>query len=143
MEETIAAPKVAIGVLVADDHKSVRDGLRHAFYNTNIEIVAEATDAELVVRCAQEQPCDVVLLDIGWPEGETTTSRGFDILRAIKSVKPELPVVIYSMHDRDSYKSRCKELGASGYVVKGTPNTPLVEAIRKANDGAGAWDQEE
>ncbi len=140
--ETTEAAKVAIRVLVVDDHDLVRQGLRYVFHNTEIEITAEASDEASVIRLVEEQPMDVVLLDIGWPEGKTTTPRGFDILRAIRSIKPELPVVIYSMHDRESYKSRCRDGGASGYVVKGTPNTTLVEAVRKAYEGENLWDEE-
>jgi DNA-binding NarL/FixJ family response regulator len=131
---------MGIKVLIADDHELVRHGLRYAFHNTEIEIIAEAADREAVIRLVQEQPADVLLLDIGWPDGDGTRADGFDILREVKSAKPELPVVIYSMYDRPSYKSRCRELGASGYVVKGLPGARVVEVIRRASAGQDLWE---
>lgn len=118
-----------IRIIVADDHDLVREGLRHVFRGTPIEIVGEAATVDDAIRLARDTDCDVVLLDLGWPDGQRTRPRGFDILRAIKTSKPALPVLVHSMHDRDSYKNRSRELGASGYVVKGTTNTELVQTI--------------
>jgi DNA-binding NarL/FixJ family response regulator len=126
----------AIRVLVADDHAMVRDGLRHVFRETEIEIIAEAATPESAIKLAQELNCDVVLLDLGWPGGQATAPRGYDILCAIRTLRPDVHVVVHSMHNRECYRSRCRELGASDYIVKGTSNASLVEAIRKTCRGS-------
>lgn len=138
-EQTVEAPQLKIRVLVADNHKLVRDGLRFAFQNTEIHVVAEATDRAAAVRLAQEEPIDLVLLDIGWPDRDSSLPDGFQVLREVLDLKPELPILIYSMHDRESYKSRGRELGACGYVVKGVANKTLIEAVRRANGGEESW----
>jgi DNA-binding NarL/FixJ family response regulator len=118
-----------IRIIVADDHDLVREGLWHVFRGTQIEIVGEAATVDDAIRLALDTECDLVLLDLSWPNGQRTRPRGFDILRAIKTSKPDLPVLVHSMHDRESYKNRCRGLGASGYIVKGTSNVKLVQEI--------------
>ena len=130
---------MVIKVLVADDHEVIRDGLKLVFHNTDIEVVAEARDRAVAVPLALEESIDVVLLDIGWPEKDSIQPRGFQVLREILDVKPELSILIYSMHNREKYKSRARELGARGYVVKGVPNKNLVEAVRRASSGEEDW----
>ena len=121
---------MAVRLLVSDDHAWVREGLRYVFSNTEIEIVAEATTGKEAVQFALEQDIDVVLMDIKMPDGN-----GFEALRQIKAVKADLPVLIYSAHDRVDYFQRCADLGAQGYLLKGVNKQTLLSAVRDAFAG--------
>ena len=126
---------MTIRLLIADDHEWVREGLRYAFANTGIEIVAEASTGKSAASLALEVEVDVVLLDIKMPDGD-----GMDALSRIKAAKGNLPVLIYSAHDRPDYVQRCASLGASGYLRKGVDNQVLVAAVRDAFAGQEVWD---
>jgi DNA-binding NarL/FixJ family response regulator len=127
---------MSIRLMIADDHELVRAGIRYAVLGTEIDIVAEAADGDEVVAMARESDVDVVLLDISWPAASSAPQpRGLEMLGQIKEHKPELPVVMYSIHNRDQYKRLCRELGADGYVVKGVSRKMLIDAIRAACDG--------
>lgn len=120
-----------IRVLVADDHPVVRRGLRQMFESCpDIEIVGEAETALEVIEQVARQPCDVVILDLGLPEGG-----GIEALRAIRVSAPNLPVLILSVHPEGELAIRMLRLGAAGYVTKGAESSVLVPAIRKVAAG--------
>jgi DNA-binding NarL/FixJ family response regulator len=127
---------MAIRLLVVDDNDWVREELRYAFCNTEVDIIAEATTGEAAVRFATEQDIDVVLMDIKIPCGN-----GIDALSQIKSLKTNLPILIYSAHDRPDYLQRCALLGANGYLRKGVDKPTLVATVRDAFAGKSVWDQ--
>jgi DNA-binding NarL/FixJ family response regulator len=118
---------VTIRLLIADDHVWIRDGLRALFQPTEIEIVAEATTGEEAVSLALASDVDVVLLDIKMPQGN-----GLDALTRIRAVKQQLPMVIYSAHDRLDFYLRCKTLGVSAHLQKGANHQEVIEAVRSA-----------
>ncbi len=99
---------MTIRLLIADDHAWIREGLRAVFQSTEIEVIAEATTGEEAVCLVLASEIDVVLLDIKMPDGG-----GIEALHRIKTLKHQLPVVIYSAHDRLDFYLRCKSQGAA------------------------------
>ncbi len=131
-EEKEWRSEMVIRLIIADDHELVRQGLHATFEDTNIEVVGEATTGEEAIELASSCEADVMLLDISMPGGD-----GFDVLRQVSSLS--LAVVIYSMHDREHYFRRSRELGACGYVTKLASAEQLVNAIQAASRGESYW----
>lgn len=121
-----------IRILVADDHPIVRKGLKQIIEETSdITVEDEAGDGYEVLEKIQKNNFDVVLLDISMPG-----MNGLDVLKQIKTIKSNLPVMILSMHPEEQYAIRILKAGASGYLTKESAPEELVKAIRKvANRG--------
>ena len=93
-------------------------------------IFAEAGNAQEVLTNVRRQAWDLVILDITMP-GRS----GLDLLRDLKQLQPELPVLVLSMHPEDQYAKRVLRSGAAGYMNKETAPKELVTAIRKVLAG--------
>lgn len=120
-----------IRVLIADDHPIVREGLKQIIAETSDMVVAnEASNAQEVLDKVWESDYSVVLLDISMP-GRS----GLDILKQLKSERPELPVLILSVHPEEQYAVRVLRAGASGYLTKESAPDELIAAIRKVSLG--------
>ncbi len=120
-----------IRVLIADDHPIVREGLKQIIAETSDMVVAnEASNAQEVLDKVWENDYNVVLLDISMP-GRS----GLDILKQLKSERPELPVLILSVHPEEQYAVRVLRAGASGYLTKESAPDELIAAIRKVSLG--------
>jgi DNA-binding NarL/FixJ family response regulator len=120
-----------INVLVADDHTIVRRGIRQILAETSdIVTGGEAGTAEEVRRLVREQRWDVVLLDIGLPGGS-----GMDLLGEIRRERPELRVLILTVHSEDQYAVRAIRAGAAGFLTKESAPDKLIEAVRKVAGG--------
>ena len=120
-----------IRILVVDDHAILRRGIRDILaHELEGVICAEAGNAQEVVAQVQSEPWDLVILDITMP-GRS----GLDVLRDLKKLRPELPVLILSMHPEDQYAKRVLKAGAAGYMNKETAPKELVKAIRKVLAG--------
>jgi two-component system, NarL family, invasion response regulator UvrY len=118
-------------VLIADDHAVVRRGLEQILVDSLQEIVVgEASNAEDAIKLVRRQEWDVVVLDISMP-GRS----GLDALKEIKKIKPNLPVLILSIHPEDQFATRVLKAGASGYMTKETAPEELVNAINKVVSG--------
>lgn len=128
---------MSISILIADDHEVVRRGLESLLSDTEIKIVAEASNGEEAIKLTNKHKPAVVLLDIRMP------GDGLNTLGRIKLDHPELPVLIFSTYDNPTYVARAVALGAAGYVLKGSPRELLIETIRKAARGETAWTREE
>lgn len=121
----------AITVVVADDHRLVREGVR-AFLATqsDIEVVAEAaTGGEAATLCERHAP-DVALLDLLMPDGD-----GVETTRRIRTVSPRTQVVILTSYHEDQHILPAIRAGALSYLLKDVPPSQLVEAIRAAAKG--------
>ena len=122
-----------IRVLVVDDHKVVRSGLRTFMsVQTDIELVGEASNGEEAIsQCAVLMP-DVVLMDMKMPimDGPAATE-------AIRAQFPSIQVVALTSLDDDSYAQRAIEAGAIGYLFKDVDEEQLVSTIRLASQGRG------
>jgi len=127
-----------IKLLIADDHKVVRCGLRTMLADTEIEIIGEVETGDAARKFAVEKDPDVVLMDIRMPGGDGLTALG-----RIKLDKPELPILMLSTFDNPTYIARAVALGASGYLLKGCTPEHLIGAIRTAAAGESAWTRDE
>jgi DNA-binding NarL/FixJ family response regulator len=120
-----------IRVLVADDHVLFRRGLKMVLEDTpDMEVADEAGTGREALHKAINGDFDVLLLDISMPERS-----GFDILKDLKNLKPDLPVLMLTMHPEDKYAVRVLKAGASGYMTKKNAPDELVAAIRKVLEG--------
>lgn len=117
--------------MIADDHAVVRSGLKQILAETSDIVVAgEATNGREVLEKLEKQHWDVLVLDITMP-GRS----GLEILKDIKRLKPELPVLVLSMHAEEQFATRTLKAGASGYLNKESAPEELVKAIRKVCAG--------
>ncbi len=120
-----------IKILIADDHRIVREGLKQILAETNDMIVAdEANNAQEVLKKIWDNDYDVLLLDISMP-GRS----GLDILKQLKGERPKLSVLVLSMYSEEQYALRALRAGASGYMTKESAPDELIEAIRKVSTG--------
>jgi two-component system invasion response regulator UvrY len=121
-----------INVMIADDHVMFRRGIKSILETTtNMRIVDEAGDGtELLVKLAGKTRIHVLLLDISMP-GRS----GIDLVGEIHTVRPDLPILILSMHEEEQYAIRALKSGCLGYVAKSSPPDELLDAIRKVSMG--------
>jgi len=120
-----------IKVLVADDHAIVRAGLKQIINDIPGMVVAdEASSGQEVLEKALEKDYDIVLLDITMP-GRS----GFDILKELRSQKPNLSILFLSVHPEEQYAMRVLRMGASGYLTKESVPEELVAALLKVASG--------
>ena len=120
-----------IKILVADDHPIVRQGLKQILAESPDMLVAdEASNGEEVLGKITAGSYDVIVLDISMPG-----KNGLDVLKQLKTQRPELPVLILSIHPEQQYAVRSLREGASGYLTKDRTPDELVEAIRKISLG--------
>ena len=132
---------MTIGLLIADDHPLIRAGLRATFHRTGIEVVDEAATTAEAFHKACDPRVQVVLLDINWLHRGESPARedGEDLLRRIRTARPELAVVMYSEEDGRGRIDRCRRLGAKGYLVKGVDDALLTLAVRAVHGGEQSW----
>lgn len=120
-----------IRVFLAEDHAVLRDGLRRILAETgDITVVGDTDDGEEVLRRAEHERWDVVVLDLGLHKLD-----GAAVLRALRAAHPRLPVLILSMHPEDGFALRLLAAGAAGFVHKARPASVIVEAIRRVARG--------
>ena len=120
-----------IRVLLADDHKIVREGLRRIIEESgDMEVVAEAEDGNGAIKSALETKPDVAVIDISMPGAD-----GLEVTDTLKRHAPDLPVLILTMHDEEQYVIKAVEIGAMGYVTKQSAPEQLVDAIKKLYSG--------
>ena len=120
-----------IRVLLADDHAMLREGIRLSLEAMgDMVVVAESEDGASAVQQTDETRPDVVVLDVTMPQ-----LNGLEALRQIKRAHPDLPVLILSMHDNETYVLQALQAGASGYVLKRSAARELASAIRAVHAG--------
>ncbi|MFN9473109.1 response regulator [Acidovorax sp.] len=128
-----------IRVLLGDDHRIVREGLKQVLADPangkpEIAVVAEAIDGTEVLARAEalggQAGLDVVLLDIAMPGLD-----GLEALQAVRRRWPELPVLMLSTYPERQYAVRCIQMGASGYLHKSADPDDMVAAVRKVAAG--------
>ena len=118
-------------VIIADDHSIVRKGLRQILLEEYpFAEVAEAANAEELIKMTMNGSWDVVITDLSMP-GRS----GLDALRQIRDAHPKLPVLVLSMHPEDQYAIRVLKAGASGYLNKDTAQEELIQAMRRVRVG--------
>ncbi len=120
-----------IRVLIADDHTMFREGVRALLEkSTDIEVVGEAVNgSEAIQKCKQLQP-GVILMDVAMPG-----LGGLEATLEIKSIFPQIKILVLTQYDNKEYVFRFLKAGAAGYVLKKAASTELLSAIRAVNSG--------
>jgi len=118
-----------IKVFIVDDHEIIREGLKKILKEeSDLIVVGEASNGAEVLG-KMESPnfeCDIMLLDMNMP-GKS----GIELLTDLKNMKPQLHILVLSIHPEDKFALRTLKAGASGYLCKDTALEELVVAIRK------------
>lgn len=120
----------ALRVMLADDHRLVRQGLARIVREGGCEVVAEAEDGREAVRLASELQPRVAVIDVGMP-----VLNGIDATRQIVRQSPSTAVLILSMHVEDVYVVQALQAGAKGYMLKDAADTALMDAIYSVASG--------
>jgi len=118
-------------IMLADDHAVVRNGLRMVLEaQPDLEVVAEVGDGAEAVKRGLEEDINLVVMDIAMPR-----MTGLHAARELHRRRPQLRILMLSMHENERYLYEALRAGASGYVVKTVADRDLVEACRAAMRG--------
>ena len=124
-----------IRILLVDDHPLFLDGVRAALSRAeDLEVVGEARDVRGAVATALELRPDVVLMDLGLPDGS-----GIEATREILAAAPEVRVLVMTMFDEDDAVVTAMRAGARGFVVKGAGRADLLTGIRTVAAGGAVF----
>lgn len=128
---------MVIKVLLVDDHKIVREGVR-AFLQTleDIQVIGEAESGMAAVQAAQQLAPSVVLMDLEMP-GELD---GIAATKQIRKLCPQAQVIVVTSHHQDEYIIPAVRAGAISYLLKDVEPDELADAIRKASRGEAVLD---
>lgn len=131
MPERPGRPTSRIRVLLAEDHKVVREGLRALLQREpDIEVVAEAEDGAQVEQLTLDLAPEVAVVDIGLPK-----LSGIEATRRLRERHPTVRVLVLSMYDDAQTVEQALRAGARGYVLKGVGVADLCQAIRAVHRG--------
>lgn len=120
-----------IRVLLADDHAVLRSGLRALLsLEPDMEVVGEASNGREAIELSQTLNPDVVVMDISMPEMD-----GLAAAKAIHELGIRCHIVMLTVHAEEDYLFQTLQMGASGYVLKSSADTELMDAIRAAQRG--------
>ncbi len=118
-------------IMLADDHKMIRDGLRALIEKQrDLEVVAEAADGQTAVKTARKVQPDVCILDIGMPE-----LNGIEATRQMMKLPHKPKVIGLSMHADRRYVAQMLKAGATGYILKNSAFGELAQAIATVMKG--------
>jgi DNA-binding NarL/FixJ family response regulator len=118
-------------VLLADDHKIVRDGLKRILAGTgDLQVAGEAGDGDELLRLVKAGDYDIAVVDMSMPG-----LSGVALIKRLREEKPKLRILVLSMHGESQYAARALKAGASGYLNKDSAAEQLVGAIRKVAAG--------
>src|SRR5207247_11394825 len=120
-----------IQILLADDHRIVRQGLKALLEHEGFKIVGEAGDGREAVRLAEATHPDVAVLDLAMPG-----LNGLDAAREMLRASDRVKAILLTMHTDDPYVLEALRAGISGYVLKTQATRDLVQAIREVTRGA-------
>jgi two-component system, NarL family, response regulator NreC len=116
-----------IRIFLLDDHKIVRDGIRSILELDNVfEVVGEESDPSQFLSQISSIDIDLLILDITLPK-----IPGFEVLREVKKLRPEIQVVMLSMHDNPEYILKSMKEGASAYLPKEIGAKELIHGLKE------------
>ncbi len=120
-----------IKLLVVDDHELVREGIERLLASaSDIEVIGGAADGEEAVKMVRKLNPDVVLMDINMPG-----VGGVEATRKLLRINPDIKVIIVTIFEEEPFPSRMLQIGASGYITKGSGVAELIQAIRAVSSG--------
>jgi DNA-binding NarL/FixJ family response regulator len=118
-------------ILLADDHELVREGLKLILETVpDLTVVVEASDGVEALRLGVREEIDLAVLDVAMPR-----MGGLSVARELAKQRPQVRVLMLSVHDNEQYFFEALKAGASGYVLKSEANRDLIEACRAAMRG--------
>src|SRR5690606_14936223 len=125
--------EVTIRLLLADDHRMLREGLRRSMTDQGFDVVGEARDGDEAIALVEEHEPDVVLMDVTMPGVD-----GVEATRQIRDAFDEVRVVMLTMHADQEVLAAAIRAGASGYLVKDCSTEEIASAVRMAAGGETA-----
>lgn len=128
-----------IDILLVDDHKIIRDGIRALLRSSeDINIVGECSDGSQVLDALKQyENVDIILMDINMAE-----MNGLEATEMVLQEHPDIKVVALTMYNEESYISKILKAGASGYILKNTGKQELLEAMHKVKEGGTYFSDE-
>ena len=118
-------------LLLADDHKIVRDGLKRILAGTtDLQVAGEAGDGDELLRLVKAGDYDIAVVDMSMPG-----LSGVALIKRLKDEKPKLRILVLSMHGESQYAARALKAGAAGYLNKDSAAEQLVSVLRKIAAG--------
>jgi len=118
-------------ILICDDHKIVREGLRQILQQLQgVTFIEEAGSGDEALTLLKKDFFDIILLDISLPDRS-----GLEVLQSVKTKWPLTNVLMLSMHPQEQYAIRALKLGASGYLTKETASEELLLAVKRVSEG--------
>jgi DNA-binding NarL/FixJ family response regulator len=127
-----AKPKnPALRLLIIDDHPMMRTGLAQLIDNEgDLKVAAQADTAGQAIDLVAKQKFDLILCDISLPD-----KNGLELIKDIRALRPELPILVVSMHDEMIYAERVLRAGGRGYIMKQEGGEKFIRAIRQVLAG--------
>lgn len=120
-----------IRIVIADDHKFVREGTRELLQKENdLQVVGEAGDGDEAVKLVTDLKPDVVIMDIAMPR-----LNGIEATKQIKAIFPRTAILILTGYDYDQYVFALLEAGAAGYLLKDVRGQEVIDAVRAVHAG--------
>lgn len=118
-------------IMIVEDHVIVRQGIAQLVNREpDLDVCCEAGDADSAMAVLRSQPIDLAIVDISLPG-----TSGIELVKLLHQEKPDLPVLMMSMHDEALYSDRAFRAGAKGYLMKQEASEKLLIAIRKILNG--------
>lgn len=113
-------------ILLVDDHPITRQGVAVLLnQERDLEVIGEADSAPAAIAFLQKQPADLAIIDI-----TLKTTNGVELMKHIRVISPDMPVLVMSMHDESIYAERAMRAGARGYIMKQEASAKILTAVR-------------
>jgi DNA-binding NarL/FixJ family response regulator len=125
-------------VIIVDDHKMFRSGLRFLLNNVpNIEVIGEASNGLEFLEMAALEQIDIALMDINMPE-----MNGIDATKQAMEKYPDMKVIVLSMHGEEEYYDQMLDAGVKGFLLKNSDADELISALEAVIEGRSFFSQE-
>ncbi|HYC70083.1 MAG TPA: response regulator transcription factor [Opitutaceae bacterium] len=118
-------------ILLVDDHPITRQGVAVLINQEHdLEVIGEVDNAPAAIAFLQKTPCSLAIIDI-----TLKTTNGVELMKHIRALAPDMPVLVMSMHDEGLYAERAMRAGARGYIMKQEASNKILTAIRTVLSG--------